>query len=96
MSRIKNYPKHKNKVIKAIRGLIEHRAMWLYLLLDEAQKSGINAEDIAKAAVKRCGCLQGDLLTAAAGTQSLKGLKKILFNLPARMVFEMKIRTLYG
>jgi hypothetical protein len=39
----------------------------------------------------RCGCFQGDQLTASAGTKSLKGLKKKLFTLPARIVFEMKI-----
>jgi len=91
MSNIKNYPKHSNKIIKAVRGLLEHRATWLYLLLDEAEKRGINTEDFAKAAIIRCGCFQGDRLTADAGTRSLKGLKKKLFTLPARMVFEMKI-----
>ena len=91
MSNIKNIPKHNNKLIKAVRSMLEHRATWLYLLLDEAQKRGIDTEEFAKAAVMRCGCFQGDQLTAQAGTKSLKGLKKILFTLPARMVFEMKI-----
>ncbi len=91
MSNIKNIPTHKNKIIKAIRGLLEHRATWLYLLLDEAQKRGIDTEEFAKAAVIKCGCFQGNKLIADAGTRSLKGLKKILFTLPARMVFEMKI-----
>jgi hypothetical protein len=91
MSNIKNYPKNKNKIIKAIRGLLEHRATWLYLLLDEAEKRGIKTEEFAKAAIMKCGCFQGDKLTADAGTKSLKGLKKKLFTLPARIVFEMKI-----
>lgn len=91
MSNIKNIPQHNNKLIKAVRGMLEHRATWLYLLLDEAQKLGIRTEEFARAAVMRCGCFQGDQLTTQAGTKSLKGLKKILFTLPARMVFEMKI-----
>lgn len=91
MKRIKNYPKHNNKLITAIRGLLEHRALWLYLLLDEAEKRGIHTEEFAKSAIMRCGCFQGDLLSAKAGTKSLKGLKKALFTLPARLVFEMKI-----
>jgi hypothetical protein len=91
MSNIKNYPKSRSKIIQAIRGLLEHRATWLYLLLDEAEKCGIETEEFAKAAIMRCGCFQGDKLTADAGTKSLKGLKKKLFTLPARMVFEMKI-----
>jgi len=93
MSNITNHPKHKNKIIKAIRGTLEHRAAWLYLLLDEAEKRGINTEDFAKAAILRCGCFQGGQLIAEAGAKSLKGLKKKLFTLPARMVFEMKILT---
>jgi hypothetical protein len=91
MSGIRNYPKHNNKLIKAVRGMLEHRAAWLFLLLDEAEKRGINTESFAKDAIMRCGCFQGNQLTAAAGTKSLKGLKKKLFTLPARMVFEMKI-----
>ena len=91
MSDIKNIPKHNNKLIKAVRGMLEHRATWLYLLLDEARKRGISTEEFAKAAIMRCGCFQGEQLTAAAGTKSLQGLKKVLFTLPARMVFEMKI-----
>jgi hypothetical protein len=91
MSNIKNHPKRNNKLIMAIRGLLEHRAAWLYLLLDEAQKRGISTDEFANAAILRCGCFQGNQLTAATGTKSLKGLKKKLFTLPARMVFEMKI-----
>jgi hypothetical protein len=90
-SNIKNHPKHNNKLITAIRGLLEHRAAWLYLLLDEAEKRGISTEEFANSAIMRCGCFQGKQLSAKAGTESLKGLKKILFTLPARMVFEMKI-----
>lgn len=78
-------------LIRAIRGTLEHRAAWLYLLLDEAQKHGLESDDFAKKAVHRCGCFQGGRLFARAGTKSLKGLKKTLFNLPARLVFEMKM-----
>jgi hypothetical protein len=91
MSKIKNHPEHTNKIIMAIRGTLEHRAAWLYLLLDEAEKRGLTTEAFAKAAILRCGCFQGDHLVAEAGTKSLRGLRKTLFTLPARMVFEMKI-----
>ena len=89
--KIDNAPKHKGKLISAIRGTLEHRAMWLYLLLDEAEKKGLTWEDFAGAAVGRCGCIQGAELRQKAGTTSLKGLQKTLFNLPARMVFEMDL-----
>ncbi|MDD2275428.1 MAG: L-2-amino-thiazoline-4-carboxylic acid hydrolase [Smithellaceae bacterium] len=91
MTRIKNRPKHTNKLLNAVRGLLEHRATWLYLLLDEAEKRGVETEEFARSAIMRCGCFQGKHLADAAGTQSLRGLRKTLFTLPARMVFEMKI-----
>ncbi|HSW65060.1 MAG TPA: hypothetical protein VLH56_17375, partial [Dissulfurispiraceae bacterium] len=49
----KNHPKHTNKIIKAIRGTLEHRAAWLYLLLDEAEKRGIVTEEFANGNVNR-------------------------------------------
>lgn len=93
VSNIRNEPKHKNRILKAIRGTLEHRAAWLHLLLEEAEGRGISTETFANAAILRCGCLQGDRLVAEAGTRSLKGLKRTLFTFPARLVFEMKIRT---
>ncbi len=93
MSNVKNDPRIKNVVIKAVREQLEHRALWMYLLCDEAQKKGLTWEDFAPAAIHRCGLYQGGNLVQKGGTQSLRGLKKALFNLPARMVFEMKIQN---
>ena len=69
MTRIKNIPKRNNPLIKAIRGLLEHRAAWLYLLLDEAEKRGLQTEEFVKAAILRCGCFHGDRLCAGAGAK---------------------------
>ena len=52
---IKNEPKIKNPLIVAIREQLEHRALWMYLLCDEAKKKGLDPEDYAPAAIKRCG-----------------------------------------
>ena len=38
---IVNEPKYKNGVLAAIRDQLEHRALWMYLLCDEAAKKGI-------------------------------------------------------
>ena len=38
---------------------MEHRAFWLYLLTDEAEKRGLDPKDFASAAVTRCGISQG-------------------------------------
>ena len=91
MSKIKNVPKHNNFLLKAIRGTLEHRATWMYLLLKEAEKKGIQWEDIGYPAIKACGNMHGRELIELGRTDSLKGLKRKLFTIPAQMVFDMKI-----
>lgn len=91
MSKIKNEAKIKNKFVKAIRELLEHRALWLYLLCDEAEKRGLEKNGFASAAVRRCGLVQGGSLVKKGRTDSLKGLKKTLFTKPAQWVFEMDV-----
>ena len=59
MSKIVNEARIKNPVIVKIRELLEHRAFWLYLLTDEAEKRGLDPKDFASAAVTRCGISQG-------------------------------------
>lgn len=91
MSKVKNEPKNKNFVIKAVREQLEHRALWLYLLCEEARKKGLEPDAYAPEAIHQCGLFQGGGLVDKGGTKSLKGLKKTLFTKPAQMVFEMKI-----
>ena len=77
---INNEAKIKNPLIVAIREQLEHRALWMYLLCDEAKKKGLDATTYAPDAIKRCGLYQGANLRAkAGGGESLKGLKKTLF-----------------
>lgn len=92
MSKITNEAHIKNKLIVAIREQLEHRALWLYLLCDEAGKRGLDWADFGSAAVKRCGLSQGALLVKKGGTDSLRGLKKTLFGKAAQWVFEMDIK----
>jgi hypothetical protein len=93
MSTIINEPKIKMPLIRAIRELLEHRALWLYLLCDEARKKGFAPEQFAPEAIRRCGCYQGKGYLQKGGSSSLKSLKEQLFSLPARLIFEMKIRS---
>ena len=89
---IKNEAKIKNPLIVAIREQLEHRALWMYLLCDEAKKKGLAPEEYAPNAIKRCGLYQGAGLVEKGGKgKSLKGLKKALFGKAAQLVFEMKI-----
>lgn len=90
---IKNEPKIKNGIIRSIRGQLEHRALWMYLLCDEAEKKGLDPKEYAPDAIKRCGLYQGaQLREKAGGSPSLKGLKKTLFTKFAQWVFEMDIK----
>ncbi|MGN0680635.1 MAG: L-2-amino-thiazoline-4-carboxylic acid hydrolase [Candidatus Fimisoma sp.] len=90
---IKNHAKIKNPLIRSIRELLEHRALWMYLLCDEAKKKGLPPEEYAPEAIKRCGIYQGaELRKKAGGGDSLKGLKKTLFSKFAQWVFEMDIK----
>lgn len=43
-SKIINEAKIKNPFVVKIRELLEHRAFWLYLLVDEAEKRGLDRE----------------------------------------------------
>lgn len=93
MSKIVNEAKIRFPLIVAIREQLEHRALWMYLLCDEAAKKGLNAEEYAPAAIRRCGLYQGaNLRRKAGGGESLRGLKKTLFSKFAQWVFEMDIK----
>ena len=90
---IKNNAKIKNPLIRSIIELLEHRALWMYLLCDEAKKKGLPPEEYAPEAIKRCGIYQGaELRKKAGGGDSLRGLKKTLFSKFAQWVFEMDIK----
>jgi len=88
---IENEARINNPVVNSIRGLLEHRALWLYFIMDEADKKGIPYEDTMRDAIKRCGFYQGGILLKKGKTDSLNGLKRALFGIAARIVFEMKI-----
>lgn len=93
MSKIKNENKIKFPLIEAVRGQLEQRASWLYLLCDEAKKRGLEPEDFGSAAIKRCGLSQGKELAKKGNTTSLKGLRKTLFTKPAQWMFEMDVKN---
>ena len=93
MSKIHNEPRITNPLVSAVRAQLEQRAAWLYLLCDEAAKKGLNKDEFAFDAIKRCGLGQGKELVKKGKTTSLKGLRKTLFHKPAQWMFEMKIQN---
>ena len=91
MSIVKNEAKYKNPLLVAIREQLEHRAYWLYLLCDEAGKRGLDWKEFGYPAIRRCGLDHGARHIKKGNTDSLKGLKKVLFTKPAQFVFEMDV-----
>lgn len=90
---VKNEAHIRNPLIVAIREQLEHRAIWMYVLVTEAEKHGLDPDEYAADAIRRCGVYQGDIFKERGGMgDSFKGLKKALFSVFAQMVFEMKIR----
>ncbi|MDR2842512.1 MAG: L-2-amino-thiazoline-4-carboxylic acid hydrolase [Spirochaetaceae bacterium] len=90
MSGIVNVPKKRSFIARGIRKFFEHRAMWMFFLLDEAKKKGLNAGDFAPQAIRRCGIFQGTQFAKKGRATSLKVLKRKLFKYPGTLVFEMK------
>lgn len=90
MSNIKNIPKNRSSLICALRKFFEHRALWMYFLLDEARKTGLDGEKFASRAIRRCGLYHGGQAADKGSSSSLKILKRKLFRFPGRMIFEMK------
>ena len=54
MSKIVNEPKNTFPLFVKVREQLEHRALWLYLLVDEARKHGLPDDAFAADAVKGC------------------------------------------
>lgn len=60
MTNIKNEPKLNVGIINLSRAHIEHRAVWMGLIFNETEKVGVDAEDITRKAISRCGSIHGD------------------------------------
>jgi len=101
---VKNTAAKNGFLVRNLRNFFEHRALWMYLLCDEARKKGAKPESFAPAAIRRCGIYHG--LRALTGMQeassinaappdkvtagNCKLLQKKLFPPPGRAIFEMK------
>ena len=91
MSNITNTPKKNGPILRNLRNFFEHRALWFYLIYDEAAKEGLDLESISRKAIRRCGVYHGSLHAMEQKPGSLPELKKNLFGYVGRQIFEMKI-----
>ncbi|MDR2390212.1 MAG: L-2-amino-thiazoline-4-carboxylic acid hydrolase [Planctomycetota bacterium] len=57
---IRNAPTRSDPLTDKLRAAIEHRATWMYLLMDEAKKRGLDWNDFARAAIRKCGRFHGE------------------------------------
>ncbi|WP_097014997.1 L-2-amino-thiazoline-4-carboxylic acid hydrolase [Anaerocolumna aminovalerica] len=60
MAKINNLASIQEEKIDINRAQIEHRATWMGLIFDEAEKAGLDAEGITRRAIKKCGCIHGE------------------------------------
>lgn len=94
MSKIVNTAKNlENDKINDLRSAFGHRAMWLYFLVDEMKKAGVQGwKDIAYRATHRCGCVQGEGFKDLIDGTSLRAFETEFAepNGNGRKIFEME------
>lgn len=76
--------------ITDIRNAIEHRATWFQLVLDEAEKAGVDWEEVGRKAITRCGVFHGNVKFTP--TSDLKQFGKEFANELVKKVFEMDVQ----
>ncbi|MDR0851490.1 MAG: L-2-amino-thiazoline-4-carboxylic acid hydrolase [Clostridiales Family XIII bacterium] len=90
---ISNNPTKADEKAVAIRGAIEHRATWFYMLLDEARKRGLDMEELGRAAVFRCGCFHGTekMMKNCKDPSDLRAFWDVFADETVRQVFGMEL-----
>ena len=84
-----NTPKQHDEQTGQLRGAIEHRATWMYLLLDEARKRGLDWDDFARKAIFRCGHFHGQ--TKFSPTDSVQQLGTEFATETTKKLFDMNV-----
>ncbi len=87
---IVNNPSISDPVTDKIRGAIEHRALWQYLLMDEARKKGLDWDDFARKAIFKCGRMHGE--GKFHSESDLEKFGKAFANEDVVKVFEMDVK----
>lgn len=86
---IKNDAKFHNECCEKLRAAFEHRATWMFLLMDEARKQGLDWDDFARKAVFRCGVFHGD--NKFEKTDDLVQFGESFANDTVKEIFDMKV-----
>lgn len=88
---INNKSKIQEEHIEDLRGAYQHRATWLYLLVDEARKKGLDPNEFARAAIKRCGVIHGKSKFSDQAKEELAKLAEEFVSPPSSKIFEMEL-----
>lgn len=89
---IVNHSEETRDEILAMRGMFEHRALWLYYLLEEAKKKGHVDWEELRGAIRKCGVYQGkDLHTACGADNSCVRFKNTWLPDSCLALFDMEI-----
>lgn len=74
--------------LEGIRGATGERAVWFYLLMKEAEKLGVNPDDICKEAIYGFGKMRGQKYSVA---DTPGKMAEMLYNSKGQKVFEMEL-----
>lgn len=89
---IKNVSLVYDEKVNINRAAIEHRATWMGLTYDEGVKAGVDAEGIARRAIKRTGNFHGALDKAAcADPNDMRDFEKAFLNDLGKSTFQMDV-----
>jgi hypothetical protein len=79
-------------LVTEVRKAIEHRATWMYLLLQEARERGLDWDDFARAAVRKTGTIHGQAkLEKIKDPSNLEEFSENFGAGTSRKVFEMEV-----
>jgi len=83
---------HDEIVVREIRKAIEHRATWMYLLLQEARDRGLDWDDFARPAIRATGCLGGQKRRKKMqDPTSMEEFAAVFAGGTSRKVFDMQV-----
>jgi hypothetical protein len=92
MEKTYSQAEHEEQVVQEVRKAIEHRATWMYLLLQEARKRGLDWDDFARPAIRETGCFYGQKRREMMENPgSMEEFATVFAAGTSRMVFEMEV-----
>lgn len=95
MSKIVNKSNEHREEILGMRGMFEHRALWMYYLLQDAKKTGNIEWEQLRGAIHSCGVYQGEKLNCACGNDNnCKKFKEAWLPDNCLALFDMEIVNL--